>query len=47
MRITTPERTWTVGTPETEVAGAADDVYRALYGRPNNASVTGDRLPAV
>ncbi|MFJ1762370.1 maleylpyruvate isomerase family mycothiol-dependent enzyme [Amycolatopsis sp. NPDC088138] len=47
VRITTPERTWTVGTPETDVSGAADDVYRALYGRPNNASVTGDRLPAV
>ncbi|MDT7798137.1 MAG: hypothetical protein QOI78_1570 [Actinomycetota bacterium] len=47
VRITTPERMWTVGTPETEVSGAADDVYRALYGRPNNAAVAGDRLPAL
>ncbi|MGW4526100.1 maleylpyruvate isomerase family mycothiol-dependent enzyme [Amycolatopsis sp. NPDC004378] len=47
VRVTTPERTWTVGTPGTEVSGAADDVYRALYGRPNHAATTGDRLPAV
>lgn len=47
LRVTTPERTWTAGTPETEVSGAADDVYRALYGRPNHATVTGDRLPAL
>ncbi|MGW4057411.1 maleylpyruvate isomerase family mycothiol-dependent enzyme [Amycolatopsis sp. NPDC004747] len=47
VRITTPERTWTVGTPATEVSGAADDVYRALYGRPHRAAISGDRLPAV
>jgi MDMPI C-terminal domain len=47
VRVTTPERTWTVGTPGTEVSGAADDVYRALYGRPNEAAITGDRLPAL
>ncbi len=47
VRVTTPERTWTVGTPGTEVSGDADDVYRALYGRPNRAAVTGDRLPAL
>ena len=47
VRVTTPERTWTLGTPDAEVDGAADDVYRALYGRPNHATVTGDRLPAL
>lgn len=47
VRVTTPERTWTVGTPGTEVSGTADDVYRALYGRPNDAALTGDRLPAL
>jgi hypothetical protein len=47
LRVTTPERTWTRGTPDTEIEGDADDVYRALYGRPNNAAVTGDRLPAL
>ncbi|MGW5716415.1 maleylpyruvate isomerase family mycothiol-dependent enzyme [Amycolatopsis sp. NPDC003865] len=47
VRVTTPERTWTVGTPATEVSGEADDVYRALYGRPHQAAISGDRLPAV
>lgn len=47
LRVTTPERTWTVGPPKTEVSGAADEVYRALYGRPNRATTTGDRLPAL
>ncbi|MEV4051587.1 maleylpyruvate isomerase family mycothiol-dependent enzyme [Amycolatopsis sp. NPDC049688] len=47
VRITTPERTWTVGTPGTEVTGDADDVYRAVWGRPHRAAISGDRLPAV
>ncbi|WP_439385893.1 maleylpyruvate isomerase family mycothiol-dependent enzyme [Amycolatopsis lexingtonensis] len=47
VRVTTPERTWAVGDPETEVSGEADDVYRALYGRPHQAVIRGDRLPAV
>ncbi|MEV6623000.1 maleylpyruvate isomerase family mycothiol-dependent enzyme [Amycolatopsis sp. NPDC051106] len=45
VRVTTPERTWTLGTPDAEVDGAADDVYRALWGRPHRASVTGDLAP--
>jgi uncharacterized protein (TIGR03083 family) len=45
VRVTTPERTWTLGAPKAEVAGSADDVYRALWGRPHDASVTGDLAP--
>jgi len=45
VRVTTPERTWTLGAPNAEVDGAADDVYRALWGRPHQASVTGDLAP--
>lgn len=45
VRVTTPERTWTLGTPNAEVDGAADDVYRALWGRPHRAAVTGDLAP--
>ncbi|MFI5583874.1 maleylpyruvate isomerase family mycothiol-dependent enzyme [Amycolatopsis sp. NPDC051758] len=45
VRVTTPERTWTLGTPNAEINGAADDVYRALWGRPHQASVTGDLTP--
>jgi hypothetical protein len=47
VRITTPERTWTVGTPGTEVTGDADEVYRAVWGRPHRAAISGDQLPAV
>jgi uncharacterized protein (TIGR03083 family) len=45
VRVTTPERTWTIGERGADVAGAADDVYRALWGRPHQASVTGDLTP--
>ncbi|MEV7091954.1 maleylpyruvate isomerase family mycothiol-dependent enzyme [Amycolatopsis sp. NPDC051045] len=45
VRVTTPERTWTLGTPNAEIDGAADDVYRALWGRPHQASVRGDLAP--
>lgn len=45
VRVTTPERTWTLGAPGAEVSGPADDVYRALWGRPHQASVTGDLAP--
>ncbi|WP_370970260.1 maleylpyruvate isomerase family mycothiol-dependent enzyme [Amycolatopsis sp. cg9] len=45
VRVTTPERTWTLGEPVAEVDGAADDVYRALWGRPHRAAVTGDLAP--
>jgi uncharacterized protein (TIGR03083 family) len=45
VRVTTPERTWTLGTPDAEIDGTADDVYRALWGRPHRASVTGDLTP--
>jgi uncharacterized protein (TIGR03083 family) len=45
VRVTTPERTWHLGEPVAEVTGAADDVYRALWGRPHHASVTGDLAP--
>jgi uncharacterized protein (TIGR03083 family) len=45
VRVTTPERTWALGEPRAEVTGAADDVYRALWGRPHQASVTGDLAP--
>ena len=45
VRVTTPERTWALGEPGAEVTGAADDVYRALWGRPHRASVTGDLAP--
>ena len=45
VRVTTPERTWAIGEPGAEVTGAADDVYRALWGRPHQASVTGDLAP--
>jgi uncharacterized protein (TIGR03083 family) len=45
VRVTTPERAWTIGAPGAEVSGAADDVYRALWGRPHQASVTGDLAP--
>ena len=47
VRITTPERMWTVGTPGTEVTGDADEVYRAVWGRPHRAAISGDQLPAV
>lgn len=45
LRVTTPEREWALGDPAAEVSGAADDVYRALWGRPHRASVTGDLAP--
>jgi uncharacterized protein (TIGR03083 family) len=45
VRVTTPERTWALGEPEAELDGTADDVYRALWGRPHQASVTGDLAP--
>jgi uncharacterized protein (TIGR03083 family) len=45
VRVTTPERTWALGEPVAEVTGAADDVYRALWGRPHQARVTGDLAP--
>ncbi|MFF1607236.1 maleylpyruvate isomerase family mycothiol-dependent enzyme [Amycolatopsis sp. NPDC058278] len=45
VRVTTPERTWVLGEPGAEVTGAADEVYRALWGRPHQASVTGDLAP--
>jgi uncharacterized protein (TIGR03083 family) len=45
VRVTTPERTWALGAPRAEVSGAADDVYRALWGRPHRASVSGDLAP--
>ncbi|MEU0794800.1 maleylpyruvate isomerase family mycothiol-dependent enzyme [Amycolatopsis sp. NPDC005961] len=45
VRVTTPERSWAFGEPKAELDGAADDVYRALWGRPHQASVTGDLAP--
>ncbi|GLY41033.1 hypothetical protein Amsp01_070560 [Amycolatopsis sp. NBRC 101858] len=45
IRVTTPERTWSLGEALAEVDGPADDVYRALWGRPHRASVTGDLAP--
>ena len=45
VRVTTPERTWTLGEPKAELDGTADDVYRALWGRPHQASVRGDLAP--
>ncbi|MEU4246010.1 maleylpyruvate isomerase family mycothiol-dependent enzyme [Amycolatopsis sp. NPDC026612] len=45
VRVTTPERTWALGEPKAGLNGSADDVYRALWGRPHQASVTGDLAP--
>nr|WP_245633706.1 maleylpyruvate isomerase N-terminal domain-containing protein [Amycolatopsis jejuensis] len=54
VAVHTPGREWTVvlrpgepptlgeGTPDLTLSGPADDVYRALWGRPNQAVRTGD-----
>lgn len=54
VQVSTDTRTWTVllradqpptlgeGVPDLTLAGPADDVYRALWGRPNHAGKVGD-----
>ena len=55
VQARTENRSWTVllhadqpptlgeGTPDLTLSGPADDVYRALWGRPNAAELSGDR----
>lgn len=54
VQVSTDTRTWTVllhadqpptlgeGVPDVTLTGPADDVYRALWGRPNHAEKVGD-----
>ncbi|MDT8909939.1 hypothetical protein NYF13_03295 [Amycolatopsis sp. PS_44_ISF1] len=52
VRVETEGRSWTVALPEGEptgdarpdvtLSGPADDVYRALWGRPHHARTTGE-----
>lgn len=51
-RVETEGRSWTIalregepvdeGRPDVTLSGPADDVYRALWGRPHHAAITGD-----